>query len=188
MCHGIEKFLAYNARLTERGLKTISEWPSLRLVVLHNIERRYRVRDQLYDSEVLSSFFRNMGGKSLRCLVLSNCKGLNVAAFEDLSKQHFPELEALYISQHLIIENPEEMIKKLVANCSKLNHIHLKGEFGNISNEFLLDMFKDFNVHITIEDKVLNSGNEYISKKKFFEDYLNKTENSFQILCASCTT
>ena len=181
MCHGIEKFVAYNARLTENGLKNISELPSLRLVVLHKIWRMCRVGDQYNDSEVLSSFFRNMSGKSLRCLVLSNCIGFDLAAFEELSKQNFPELEALYISQHLIIENSEEMIKKLVANCSKLNHIHLKGEFGNISNEFLLDMFKDFNVHITIEDKVLNSGNEYISKKKFFEDYLKKNDSQLYI-------
>ena len=73
------------------------------------------------------------------------------------------------------------MIRKLVANCPKLNHIHLKGQFGNISNEFLLDMFKDFNVLITIEAKVLNSGKEYISKKKCFEDYLKKNDSQLYI-------
>ena len=180
-CHDIEKFVAYNARLTEEGFKNILELPSLKSVVLHGIESRDRLREFYDDSGALRKFFTNMSGKSLKCLVLSNCKGFDVAAFEELSKQHFPELEALYISQDLIIESPQEMIKKIVANCPKLNHIHLKGEFGNISNEFLLDMFKDFNVRITIEANLLNSGEEYISKKKFFEDYLKKNDSQLYI-------
>ena len=66
MCHDIEKFVAYNARLTEKGLKNISELPSLRLVALHGIENRDRLNDFYDDSGALSSFFRNMSGKSLK--------------------------------------------------------------------------------------------------------------------------
>ena len=120
-----------------------------------------------------------MNGKNLQCLVLSDCIGFDKSAFEELSKQHFPELEALYISRKSIIENSEEIIKKLVQNCPRLNHIHLKGGFSNIPNSFLLDMLKDFNVRITIEGKVLSSGKKYISKRKSFEAYLKK--HDFQL-------
>ena len=115
-----------------------------------------------------------MNGKNLQCLVLSDCKGFDVSAFEELSKQHYPELEALYISQLSIIENPEAIIHRLVENCPKLNHVHLKGGFSNIPNSFLLGMLKYYNVRITIEGRVLSSGKKYISKKKSFEEFLKR--------------
>ena len=37
-------------------------------------------------------------------------------------------------------------------------------------------MFKEFNVCITIEARVLSSGKKYISKKKYFEDYMKKSD------------
>ena len=64
----------------------------------------------------------------------------------------------LCISKHSMIENSKEVIKKLIQNCPKLNHIHLKGGFSNIPNQFILDMLKNFNVRITIKGRVLSSG------------------------------
>ena len=174
--YDIEKLTAHGAFLTEKGLQYISNMPNLKSIVLHDINSSVTFLDPyiIKHGEALKSFFKNMNGKNLHCLVLSDCKGFDVSAFEELSKQHYPELEALYISQLSNIENPEAIIKKLVQNCPKLNHIHLKGGFSNISNQFLLDLLKDFNVRITIEGKVLSSGKKYISKKKFFEAYLKK--------------
>ena len=117
---------------------------------------------------------KNLNGKKLQCFVLSNCKGFDESAFEELSKQYFPELEALYIGQQLVVENPEVIINRIIQNCPRLNHINLKGGFSYIPNSFLLDMLKDFNVRITIEGRVWSSGKKYISKKKSFEAYLKK--------------
>ena len=179
--YDIEKLTAHGAFLTEKGLQYISNMPNLKSIVLHDINSRVTYLDPyiIKHGEALKSFFKNMNGKNLQCLVLSDCKGFDVSAFEELSKQHYPELEALYISQLSNIENPEAIIKKLVQNCPKLNHIHLKGGFSNISNQFLLDLLKDFNVRITIEGKVLSSGKKYISKKKSFEYYMKK--HDFQL-------
>ena len=112
----------------------------------------------LQSNRTLNSFFENMNGKNLKCLVLSNCHGFNIISLIVLSMQQFPELEELYISKQSIIEHPEICITRLIQNCPKLKHIHLKGGFANIHNEFLLQMFKEFSVCITIEARVLSSG------------------------------
>ena len=185
LCQNVEKFTAFRATIEEKHLKYISELPDLKVVVFHEMDLKCNMifeSDEfnyiddifLHSSRILNSFFENMNGKNLKCLVLSNCHGFNIISLIVLSMQQFPELEELYISKQSIIEHPEICITRLIQNCPKLKHIHLKGGFANIHNEFLLQMFKEFSVCITIEARVLSSGKKYISKKKSFEDYMKK--------------
>ena len=168
----IQKLTAFRSSLREEDLTHISEMPNLKSLVLHDNFIYYY--DLTKASYTLKSFMKNLNGKKLQCFVLSNCKGFDESAFEELSKQYFPELEALYIGQQLVVENPEVIINRIIQNCPRLNHINLKGGFSYIPNSFLLDILKDFNVRITIEGKVSSNGKKYISKKKSFEDFLKK--------------
>ena len=160
LCQNIVKFKAFNCKMTQFGLKSISAFPNLKELTLHEIkpydfiekiQKNARGEQIPTNSVALLPFLRNLSKKSLKFLVFSECEGFNAPVFKELSKQHFPELETIFIChQSFVIVKPDAIIKKLIKNCPRLKNIHLKGLFANAYSHSLLAISKDFNVPIKI--------------------------------------
>ena len=141
-CQNIVKFKAFWCKITEFGLKRISELPNLKELALHDI-KPFNLMEQIQtgivgntwsNSEALLSLLPNLNKKKLKCLVLSECLGMYNDIFEELSEQHFPELETLFFGNRqfgFFFENPEMIMSNLIKNCPKLKNIHFKGVFDD---------------------------------------------------------
>ena len=101
-------------------------------------------------------------------------------------------LEILYIRQEFDFENQENIIKQIVKNCPKLRNLHMEGKGLNISEQFLIGLFKEFNVATTIypgywflETNLERQTYRYVDKndhqyiviknrQELFEEYMKK--------------
>ena len=156
LCQNIERFVACAVML---DLKHISGLSNLKELMLRRIQTK---TSSSASAEIWITFFLNMNRKHLESLILSDCYGINTFVIKELAKLNFPELKMLHIKLLTEVnpENPNEIIKKFIKNCPKLKTIYFFGERLKIDNHFILTMFKDFNVHISIDSRPFISAYE----------------------------
>ena len=92
---------------------------------------------------------------------------------------HFPELKTLQIELWTWPESPENLtktIKKVIENCPKLKNILLFGAASYIDDHFILAMFQDFNVHISIDARpfrsIIGTRESIEERQKSLEKYM----------------
>ena len=175
LCQNIESFIACEAEI---DLKYVLELSHLKELILLGIEG--------IASKAWITFFKKMNRKKLESLVLSRCRNFDIFAFKELLRLHFPEMKTLHIDLWWWIalwgpeddENLNETIKEFIENCPKLRNVCLFGGAAKIDNHFILAMFKDFNVHISIDESHFK--NEYFrgeQQQKSLEKYMKNYDS-----------